>query len=202
MERKVSDKRIYPAVDLVSSSTRREDLLLDKEVWSIDIGAMGAGSKYRGDFEERIKFVLEDLMKKGNAIMFIDEIHQILGAGSAGQSNIDAAQLLKPILSKGDIQVIGATTYEEYRKLVEKDRALMRRFHKLDVPEPSVEDAKKIMKGLKPYYEAFHNIKFESKALEYVVEITDKYVQGRFLPDKAIDAVSYTHLTLPTSDLV
>lgn len=165
------------------------DLLLDKEVWSIDIGAMVAGSKYRGDFEERIKFVLEDLMKKGNAIMFIDEIHQILGAGSAGQSNIDAAQLLKPILSKGDIQVIGATTYEEYRKHVEKDRALMRRFHKLDVPEPSVEDAKKIMKGLKPYYEAFHNIKFESKALEYVVEITDKYVQGRFLPDKAIDVM-------------
>ena len=165
------------------------DLLADKEVWSIDIGAMVAGSKYRGDFEERIKVVLEELVAKGNAIMFIDEIHQILGAGSAGQSNIDAAQLLKPILSKGDIQVIGATTYEEYRKHVEKDRALMRRFHKLDVPEPSIEDTKRIMRGLKPYYEAFHNIKFESKALDYVVEVTDKYIQGRYLPDKAIDVM-------------
>jgi ATP-dependent Clp protease ATP-binding subunit ClpA len=164
-------------------------LLADKEVWSIDIGAMVAGSKYRGDFEERIKLVLEELVAKGNAIMFIDEIHQILGAGSAGQSNIDAAQLLKPILSKGDIQVIGATTYDEYRKHVEKDRALMRRFHKLDVPEPSIEDTKRIMRGLKPYYEAFHNIKFDSKALDYVVEVTDKYIQGRFLPDKAIDVM-------------
>lgn len=164
-------------------------LLEDKEVWSIDIGAMVAGSKYRGDFEERIKIVLEELVAKGNAIMFIDEIHQILGAGSAGQSNIDAAQLLKPILSKGDIQVIGATTYEEYRKHVEKDRALMRRFHKLDVPEPSVEDTKRIMRGLQPYYEVFHNIKFNSKALDYVVEITDKYIQGRYLPDKAIDVM-------------
>ena len=122
-------------------------LLADKEIWSIDIGAMVAGSKYRGDFEERIKYVLSEMEKKGNAIMFIDEIHQILGAGSAGQSNIDAAQLLKPVLSKGDIQVIGATTYEEYRKHIEKDRALMRRFYKLDVPEPSVEDCKEILEA-------------------------------------------------------
>ena len=164
-------------------------LLADKEVWNIDIGAMVAGSKYRGDFEERIKFVLDELINKGNAIMFIDEIHQILGAGSAGQSNIDAAQLLKPILSKGDIQVIGATTYEEYRKHIEKDRALMRRFHKLDLPEPTVEDAKQILEGLKPYYEAFHNIEFEDGVLDYIVETSDRYIQARFLPDKAIDVV-------------
>jgi ATP-dependent Clp protease ATP-binding subunit ClpA len=164
-------------------------LLADKEIWSIDIGAMVAGSKYRGDFEERIKYVLSEMEKKGNAIMFIDEIHQILGAGSAGQSNIDAAQLLKPVLSKGDIQVIGATTYEEYRKHIEKDRALMRRFYKLDVPEPSVEDCKLILEGLRPYYETFHNIKFEKGALDYVAEASDKYIQGRFLPDKAIDVI-------------
>jgi|TARA_B100000315_G_C14583161_1_gene591566 ATP-dependent Clp protease ATP-binding subunit ClpA len=164
-------------------------LLADKEIWAIDIGAMVAGSKYRGDFEERIKYVLTEMEKKGNAIMFIDEIHQILGAGSAGQSNIDAAQLLKPILSKGDIQVIGATTYEEYRKHIEKDRALMRRFYKLDVPEPTVEDCKEILKGLKPYYEAFHNIIIEDDALDYVAETSDKYIQGRYLPDKAIDVI-------------
>lgn len=164
-------------------------LLADKEIWAIDIGAMVAGSKYRGDFEERIKYVLTEMEKKGNAIMFIDEIHQILGAGSAGQSNIDAAQLLKPILSKGDIQVIGATTYEEYRKHIEKDRALMRRFYKLDVPEPSVEHCKEILKGLKPYYEAFHNILIEDDALDYVAETSDKYIQGRYLPDKAIDVI-------------
>jgi len=164
-------------------------LLADKEIWSIDIGAMVAGSKYRGDFEERIKFVLSEMEKKGNAIMFIDEIHQILGAGSAGQSNIDAAQLLKPVLSKGDIQVIGATTYEEYRKHIEKDRALMRRFYKLDVPEPSVEDCKEILKGLKPYYEAFHNIEIADDAIDYVVETSNKYIQGRYLPDKAIDVI-------------
>ena len=165
------------------------ELLADKEIWSIDIGAMVAGSKYRGDFEERIKFVLSEMEKKGNAIMFIDEIHQILGAGSAGQSNIDAAQLLKPVLSKGDIQVIGATTYEEYRKHIEKDRALMRRFYKLDVPEPSVEDCKEILKGLKPYYEAFHNIEIADDAIDYVVETSHKYIQGRYLPDKAIDVI-------------
>ena len=165
------------------------ELLADKEIWSIDIGAMVAGSKYRGDFEERIKFVLSEMEKKGNAIMFIDEIHQILGAGSAGQSNIDAAQLLKPVLSKGDIQVIGATTYEEYRKHIEKDRALMRRFYKLDVPEPSVEDCKEILRGLKPYYEAFHNIIIEDEAIDYVVETSHKYIQGRYLPDKAIDVI-------------
>ena len=164
-------------------------LLADKEIWAIDIGAMVAGSKYRGDFEERIKYVLTEMENKGNAIMFIDEIHQILGAGSAGQSNIDAAQLLKPILSKGDIQVIGATTYEEYRKHIEKDRALMRRFYKLDVPEPSVEDCKEILKGLKPYYEAFHNIIIDDDALDYVAETSDKYIQGRYLPDKAIDVI-------------
>ena len=164
-------------------------LLADKEIWSIDIGAMVAGSKYRGDFEERIKFVLSEMEKKGNAIMFIDEIHQILGAGSAGQSNIDAAQLLKPVLSKGDIQVIGATTYEEYRKHIEKDRALMRRFYKLDVPEPSVEDCKEILKGLKPYYEAFHNIEIADDAIDCVVETSNKYIQGRYLPDKAIDVI-------------
>ena len=164
-------------------------LLADKEIWAIDIGAMVAGSKYRGDFEERIKYVLSEMEKKGNAIMFIDEIHQILGAGSAGQSNIDAAQLLKPILSKGDIQVIGATTYEEYRKHIEKDRALMRRFYKLDVPEPTVEDCKEILKGLKPYYEAFHNILIDDDTIDYVVETSDKYIQGRYLPDKAIDVI-------------
>ncbi len=164
-------------------------LLADKEIWSVDIGAMVAGSKYRGDFEERIKYVLKEMETKGNAIMFIDEIHQILGAGSAGQSNIDAAQILKPILSKGDIQVIGATTYEEYRKHIEKDRALMRRFYKLDVPEPTVEDCKLILEGLRPYYEAFHNIKFEKGTLDYVAEASDKYIQGRYLPDKAIDVI-------------
>ena len=158
-------------------------------IYSLDIGALLAGTKYRGDFEERMKMVLEALEKKDDAILFIDEIHMIMGAGSGGQGSMDVANLLKPSLQKGSLHCIGATTYEEYRKNFEKDRALLRRFTKIDVEEPSAEDSVRILQGVAPNYEVFHGIAFTKEAMETAVDLSIKYMHGKFLPDKAIDVL-------------
>lgn len=158
-------------------------------VYNLDIGALLAGTKFRGDFEERMKAVLTALTFIDNPILFIDEIHMIMGAGSGSQGNIDVANLLKPALAKGNLRCIGNTTYEEYRKYFEKDRAMVRRFHRLDILEPSVENAKLILHGLKSRYEKFHGVKFTTEAIDQAVELTSRFVQNKFLPDKAIDII-------------
>ena len=164
------------------------DNLKDKIVISLDISSMVAGAKYRGDFEERIKKVINEVKNSSNVILFIDEIHMIVGAGAA-EGAIDAANILKPILSRGEIQVIGATTLKEYRKYIEKDQALERRFQTINVEEPSLELAKIILEGIKNKYENHHNVKIESEAIEAAVNLSSKYIHDRFLPDKAIDLI-------------
>jgi ATP-dependent Clp protease ATP-binding subunit ClpA len=158
-----------------------------KEVYSLDIGALVAGTKYRGDFEERMKKVLKGIKKKGNVILFIDEIHMIMGAGSASGGNMDASNLLKPMLAKGELRCIGATTYDEFETNFEKDKALKRRFAKYDVEEPSVEDTKRILRGLVKYYEDFHGVEYEVEALDAAVDLSVRYMSNKFLPDKSID---------------
>jgi ATP-dependent Clp protease ATP-binding subunit ClpA len=161
----------------------------NKVVYSLDLGAMLAGTKYRGDFEERIKGVLQCLEADPNSILFIDEIHMIMGAGASGQGNIDAANLLKPVLGRGRMLTIGATTPDEFAETFDKDRALMRRFARLDIEETSVEDTKLIVKGLKQYYEEFHGVEYDEKLLEKSVDLTDRYVKTKHFPDKALDVV-------------
>jgi ATP-dependent Clp protease ATP-binding subunit ClpA len=161
----------------------------DHSVYSLDISALVAGSKYRGDFEERIKAVLMALEKKGKIILFIDEAHMMSGAGSANQSSNDLANMLKPALSKGGLKVIASTTWEEYRKYFEKDRALMRRFHRVTVDEPTAELTIKIIKGLKKYYEKHHNVVITQEAIEQAVKLSIKYMSDKKLPDKAIDII-------------
>ena len=163
--------------------------LLDKTVYSLDLGAMVAGTKFRGDFEERAKLVLDTLAEKDNIVLFIDEIHMITGAGTAGSSNMDMANLLKPLLARGKLLCIGATTPEEYRENIEKDRALLRRFQRFDLQPPNVEDTKKILKGLSPVYEKFHEVKFEPHVLDNIVDMCEKHIHGKFFPDKAIDVM-------------
>ena len=163
--------------------------LKDKVVYSLDLGAMLAGTKYRGDFEERIKGVLNCLEEDPNAVLFIDEIHMIMGAGAAGQGNVDAANLLKPVLGRGRMLTIGATTPDEFADTFDKDRALMRRFARLDIEETSVEDTKLIVKGLKEYYEEFHNVAYEEALLDKSVDLTDRYVKTKYFPDKALDVI-------------
>jgi ATP-dependent Clp protease ATP-binding subunit ClpA len=160
-----------------------------KEVYSLDIGALVAGTKYRGDFEERMKKVLKGIKKKGNVILFIDEIHMIMGAGSASGGNMDASNLLKPMLAAGDLRCIGATTFDEYETNFEKDRALKRRFAKYEVTEPSVDDTKRILKGLVKYYEKFHGVNYEPESLEAAVDLSVRYMPNKFLPDKSIDVM-------------
>ncbi len=164
------------------------EILRDKLVFSMDISGMVAGAKYRGDFEERIKKALAEVKKAGNIILFIDEIHTIVGAGSA-EGAIDAANILKPMLARGDIQLIGTTTIEEYRKYIEKDSALERRFSPINVPEPSKEDTIQILNGLRDKYEAHHNVKITDEAINAAVELSSRYINDRFLPDKAIDLI-------------
>ena len=164
------------------------ETLKGKTIFSLDITGMLAGTKYRGDFEERIKNVIEETTKKGNVILFIDEIHNIVGAGAA-EGAVDAANILKPSLSRGEIQLIGATTLDEYRKNIEKDAALERRFQPVLVGEPSEEDAILILEGLRDKYEAHHNIKITDEAIKAAVEYSVRYIQDRFLPDKAIDLI-------------
>ena len=163
--------------------------ILDHTVYTLDISALLAGSKYRGDFEERIKAVLQALERKGKIILFIDEAHMMSGAGSASQSPNDLANILKPVLTKGIIKLIASTTWEEYRKHFEKDRALMRRFQRVTIDEPSAEMSVKILKGLKKYYEKHHNVKISDAAIEQAVKLSVKYMSDKKLPDKAIDII-------------
>ena len=162
------------------------ELLKDKRVVSVDISSMVAGAKYRGDFEERIKKSLEEVRKAGDVILFIDEIHTIVGAGSA-EGAVDAANILKPLLARGEIQVVGATTLNEYRKYIEKDAALERRFSQVLVTEPTEEDTIKILEGIRDKYEAHHNVKITDEAIKAAVELSERYINDRYLPDKAID---------------
>lgn len=159
------------------------------QVESLDMGALLAGTKFRGEFEERFKAVLEEIEKKGNVILFIDEMHMLMGAGASNGSTMDASNLLKPALASGRIKCIGATTSDEYAQHIEKDKALMRRFQKLVVKEPSVEDTKKILDGVKEYYEDFHNVTYDDGVLEAAVDLSARYVRSSFLPDKAFDII-------------
>lgn len=173
------------------------EMLRDKRVLSLDMSGMVAGSKYRGEFEERIKSVIQETEKAGNVILFVDEIHTMIGAGGA-EGAMDASNIMKPALSRGLIQVIGATTIEEYRKYIEKDAALERRFQPVDVPEPTVEETVKILKGLRSRYEAHHHVKITDEGIQAAAEMSERYISDRFLPDKAIDlideAASKVHL--------
>lgn len=165
------------------------EVLKDTVIYSLDLGALIAGTKYRGDFEQRLKNVLKQLTKKPNAILFIDEIHTIIGAGSASGGTLDASNLLKPALAKGELRCIGATTFNEYRTVFEKDHALTRRFQKIDVDEPSIPISIEILKGLKKSFESHHKVKFLNNALISAVELSAKYITDRKLPDKAIDVI-------------
>lgn len=164
------------------------DVLKNKRVVTLDISGMVAGAKYRGDFEERIKKALKEVKKAGDVILFIDEIHTIVGAGAA-EGAIDAANILKPLLARGEVQIIGATTINEYRKYIEKDSALERRFQPITVNEPNVEDTIKILKGLRDKYEAHHNVKISDEAIESAVKLSERYITDRYMPDKAIDLI-------------
>ena len=165
------------------------EMLLETEVYALDIGALLAGTKFRGDFEQRIKSVLKALEKSPGTILFIDEIHTIIGAGATSGGSMDISNLLKPALAKGEIRCIGSTTYDEYKKIFEKDRALSRRFQKIDITEPSLEETIKILKGLKSRYEKHHQLRYTSSSLKTAAELSEKYINERFLPDKAIDVI-------------
>ena len=165
------------------------DALKDAEVYALDMGSLLAGTKYRGDFEARVKSVLKQLEKIPHAILFIDEIHTIIGAGSTSGGTMDASNLLKPALAKGSLRCIGATTYDEYRTIFDKDHALSRRFQKIDVVEPTVAETVQILRGLKPMFEAFHQVRYTQGALEAAAELSARYINERFLPDKAIDVM-------------
>jgi ATP-dependent Clp protease ATP-binding subunit ClpC len=164
------------------------EVLLKKRVVTLDMGGMVAGSKYRGEFEERLKKVMDEIRTSGDVILFIDEMHTLIGAGAA-EGAIDAANILKPALSRGELQCIGATTIDEYRKHVEKDAALERRFQPITVGEPSREETKLILEGLRDRYEAHHRVKITDGAIDAAVQLSDRYITDRFLPDKAIDLI-------------
>ena len=165
------------------------EVLANCQVHALDMGALLAGTKYRGDFEQRLKAVLKQLIDNPNAILFIDEIHTLIGAGAASGGPLDASNLLKPALSSGALKCIGATTYNEYRGVFEKDHALSRRFQKIDVPEPSIEETVQILRGLKSRFEAHHGIKYSAPALSCAAELSARYINDRHLPDKAIDVI-------------
>ena len=165
------------------------EVLHDATIYSLDVGVLIAGTKYRGDFEKRLKSVLTDLEKKPNTILFIDEIHTLIGAGSVSGGSLDASNLLKPALADGTLKCIGSTTYDEFRKVFEKDHALTRRFQKIDVDEPSVEDTIKILHGLKKYYQEHHKVKYSAASLVSAAELTHRHIGDRRLPDKAIDVI-------------
>ncbi len=178
------------------------DVLADATIFALDMGALLAGTRYRGDFEERLKAVIGEIEEMEGAVLFIDEIHTIIGAGATSGGAMDASNLLKPALQSGSLRCIGSTTYKEYRGHLEKDRALARRFQKIDIREPSVEDAVKILRGLKPYYEEHHKVRFTNEALRAAVELSARYIGDRKLPDKAIDVideVGASQMLLPES---
>jgi len=168
------------------------EVLKEAVIYALDMGALLAGTRYRGDFEERLKAVMKELEKMPNAVLFIDEIHTMIGAGATSGGALDASNLLKPALASGAIRCIGSTTYKEYRQFFEKDRALVRRFQKIDVNEPTVPDAIEIVKGLRPYFEEFHKLKYTDEALKAAVELSARYITDRKLPDKAIDVIDET----------
>ncbi len=168
------------------------EVLRDATIFSLDMGALLAGTRYRGDFEERLKAVMKEVEAYPGAILFIDEIHTVIGAGATSGGAMDASNLLKPALQSGAVRCIGSTTYKEYRQHFEKDRALVRRFQKIDVKEPTVEDTIEILKGLKPYFENFHKLKYTRGAIKAAVELSAKYIHDRKLPDKAIDVIDET----------
>ncbi len=165
------------------------EVLLNATIFALDMGALLAGTRYRGDFEERLKAVLSELEAQPGAVLFIDEIHTVIGAGATSGGAMDASNLLKPALASGAIRCIGSTTYKEYRNYFEKDRALVRRFQKIDVNEPTVEDSVKILRGLKPYYERHHKVRYTADAIRAAVELSHRYINDRKLPDKAIDVI-------------
>ncbi|HEY5047488.1 MAG TPA: AAA family ATPase, partial [Rhizomicrobium sp.] len=178
------------------------DVLKASTIYALDMGALIAGTRYRGDFEERLKSVVKELESIPGAILFIDEIHTVIGAGATSGGAMDASNLLKPALQAGSLRCIGSTTYKEYRQYFEKDRALVRRFQKIDVAEPTVADAIKILKGLKPYYEEYHKVRYTADAIKASVELAAKYINDRKLPDKAIDVideVGASQMLLPES---
>ncbi|MDH7794527.1 MULTISPECIES: ATP-dependent Clp protease ATP-binding subunit ClpA [unclassified Beijerinckia] len=168
------------------------DVLARATVFALDMGTLLAGTRYRGDFEERLKQVIKEIEQHKNAILFIDEIHTVIGAGATSGGAMDASNLLKPALSQGALRCIGSTTYKEYRQYFEKDRALVRRFQKIDVNEPSIPDSIEIMKGLKPYFEEFHRVRYTNDAIKSAVELSARYIHDRKLPDKAIDVIDET----------
>ena len=165
------------------------DVIAESTVYSLDLGGLLAGTKYRGDFEKRLKSVIAQLKKEKGAILFIDEIHTIIGAGSASGGVMDASNIIKPVLSSGDLKCIGSTTYQEYRGIFEKDRALARRFQKIDVNEPSIDETVKILEGLKSRFQEHHQIRYTHQALRTAAELTERYINDRHLPDKAIDVI-------------
>jgi ATP-dependent Clp protease ATP-binding subunit ClpA len=178
------------------------EVLSGSTIFQLDMGALLAGTRYRGDFEERLKAVMREIEAYPGAIMFIDEIHTVIGAGATSGGAMDASNLLKPALQSGTLRCIGSTTYKEYRQHFEKDRALVRRFQKIDVAEPTVPDAVEILKGLKPYFEDFHKVRYTQQAIKAAVELSAKYIHDRKLPDKAIDVIDETgasQMLLPTS---
>ena len=168
------------------------EVLAGATVFALDMGTLLAGTRYRGDFEERLKQVMKEIEQHKNAVLFIDEIHTVIGAGATSGGAMDASNLLKPALAQGGLRCIGSTTYKEYRQYFEKDRALVRRFQKIDVNEPSVPDAIEILKGLKPYFEEFHKIRYTNEAVKAAVELAARYINDRKLPDKAIDVIDET----------
>ena len=163
--------------------------LQNRKIFALDIGSLIAGTKYRGEFEKRLKAILKELKKYDDPILFIDEIHMIVGAGASGSGTMDIANLLKPALARGEIRCIGATTYEEFKHSFEKDKALTRRFQKIDIDEPSIKDSVQILKGLKSKYEEFHQVKYSNEAIISAVELSNKYLREKFLPDSAIDII-------------
>jgi len=178
------------------------ELLLNSTIYSLDLGSLVAGTKYRGDFEKRFKAVLAQLKKEEGAILFIDEIHTIIGAGAASGGVMDASNLMKPMLASGELKCIGSTTFQEYRGIFEKDHALSRRFQKIDVTEPSVEETFEILKGLKSRFEEHHHVKYSTRALRTAAELADRYITDRHLPDKAVDVIDEagaSHRLLPPS---
>ncbi|MEY3002809.1 MAG: hypothetical protein RLZZ428_1184, partial [Pseudomonadota bacterium] len=185
----VGKTAIAEGLALKISQAEVPEVLKNGKIFALDMGALVAGTKYRGDFEKRLKGIIKELMGEENAIMFIDEIHTMVGAGATSGGSMDASNLLKPALARGDLKCIGATTYAEFRNFFDKDKALSRRFAKVDVEEPSKEDTMIILKGIKHKYEAYHHITFTDEALESAIDLSVKYLHDRFLPDKAMDII-------------
>src|SRR3989440_681971 len=170
------------------TSSEVPELLKNKQIYTLDLAALVAGSKYRGEFEERLKKVMKEITQRGDIILFIDELHNLVGAGAA-EGAIDAASILKPALARGELQTIGATTLDEYRKYLERDSALERRFQKITVDQPTTEETVQILKGLRDRYEQHHKVQITDEALDAAAELADRYISDRFLPDKAIDLI-------------